>query len=128
MSILVEQFITNATNEPINNLVDISLQPRHNGRLFPARLTPADVQHLQLLQCIRRTSHDNNINYVYLRTSSQQLEPTTKAAGLKNIQDDLSSLDPGIHEARDLMQNRPLWRLAQCTHSGTCYYWIGNLS
>ena len=28
---------------------------------------------------------------------------------MKNIHDDLSSLDPGIHEARDLAQNRPLW-------------------
>ena len=33
-----------------------------------------------------------------------------------NIRDDLSSLDLGIHEARDLVQHRPLWRLmsAQC--------------
>ena len=30
---------------------------------------------------------------------------------MKNIHDDLSSLDLGIHEARDLAQNRPLWRL-----------------
>ena len=32
-------------------------------------------------------------------------------AWMKNIHDDLSSLDLGIHEARDLAQNRPLWRL-----------------
>jgi len=30
---------------------------------------------------------------------------------MKNIHDDLSSLDLWIHEARDLAQNRPLWRL-----------------
>jgi len=30
---------------------------------------------------------------------------------MKNIHDDPSSLDLGIHEARDLAQNRPLWRL-----------------
>ena len=42
---------------------------------------------------------------------------------MKNIHDDLSLLDLGIHEARDLVQNRPL-RLctALCTHSGACYY------
>ena len=28
---------------------------------------------------------------------------------MKSIHDDLSSLDLGIHEARDLAQNRPLW-------------------
>ena len=28
-----------------------------------------------------------------------------------NTYDDLSSLDLGIYEARDLVQNRPLWRL-----------------
>ena len=30
---------------------------------------------------------------------------------MKNIHDDLSSLDLGIHEARDLAENRPLCRL-----------------
>ena len=30
---------------------------------------------------------------------------------MKNIDDDLSLLDLWIHEARDLVQNRPLWRL-----------------
>ena len=30
---------------------------------------------------------------------------------MKNIHDDMSSLDLGIHEAGDLVQNRPLWRL-----------------
>ena len=30
---------------------------------------------------------------------------------MKNIHDDPSSLDLRIHESRDLMQNRPLWRL-----------------
>ena len=30
---------------------------------------------------------------------------------MKNIHDDLSSLAFGIHEARDLAQNWPLWRL-----------------
>jgi len=37
---------------------------------------------------------------------------------IKNIHDDLSSLDLGIHEARDLAQNRPLWRLMS-VHSAT---------
>jgi len=30
---------------------------------------------------------------------------------MKNIHDDLSPLDLGMYEARDLAQNRPLWRL-----------------
>jgi len=34
-----------------------------------------------------------------------------RTAWMKNIHDDLSSLDLGIHEARDLAQNRPLCRL-----------------
>ena len=44
----------------------------------------------------------------------------------KNIHDDLSSLDLGIHEARDLAQKRPLWRLMSLhsarlrTRSGAC--------
>ena len=39
---------------------------------------------------------------------------------MKNSYDDLSSLDLGIREARDLAQNRPLWRLMSlnsATHS-----------
>ena len=47
---------------------------------------------------------------------------------MKNIHDDLSSLDLGIHEARDLAQNRPLCRLLSActalrTRSGACYCW-----
>ena len=30
---------------------------------------------------------------------------------MKNIHDNLSSLDLGMHKARDLAQNRPVWRL-----------------
>ena len=44
-----------------------------------------------------------------------------------NIHDDLSSLDLGIREARDLAQNRPLWRpicRALGSRSGACRYWI----
>jgi len=37
---------------------------------------------------------------------------------MKNIHDDLSSLDLGIYTARDLVQNRPLWRLMSL-HSAT---------
>ena len=37
---------------------------------------------------------------------------------MKNIYDDLSSLDLGIHEARDLVQNQPLRRLTSL-HSAT---------
>jgi len=50
---------------------------------------------------------------------------------MKNIHDDVSSLDLGIHEARDLAQNWPLCTADWClctvlrTHSGACYYWIG---
>ena len=35
---------------------------------------------------------------------------------MKNVHDDLSLLDLGIHEARDLAQNQPLWRhvFGQC--------------
>ena len=39
---------------------------------------------------------------------------------MKNIHEDLPSLYPGIHEARDLVQNQPLWRLMSShntTHS-----------
>ena len=49
---------------------------------------------------------------------------------MKNIHDDLSSLDLGIHEARDMAQNRPLWRLMSFAQrqalvvSGACYYWL----
>jgi len=51
---------------------------------------------------------------------------------MKNILDDLSSLDLGICEARDLApKNRPPWRLMSLhsirTRSGACYYWIGLL-
>ena len=41
---------------------------------------------------------------------------------MKNIHDDLSSLDLGIHEARDLVENRPLWRLMSL-HSDMHLYW-----
>ena len=44
-------------------------------------------------------------------------------AWMKNIHDDLSLLDLGIHEARDLAQNRPLCRLMSlhgATHSLWC--------
>jgi len=37
--------------------------------------------------------------------------PLGRTNWMKNIHDDLSSLDLGIHEARDLAQNQPLWRL-----------------
>jgi len=50
----------------------------------------------------------------HLRTSSRELEATTGAATHnldEELHDDLSSLDLGIHKARDLAQNRPLWRL-----------------
>ena len=44
---------------------------------------------------------------------------------MKNIPNDLSSLDLVIYEARDLAQNRPLWCLCTvlCSRSGACYYW-----
>ena len=41
---------------------------------------------------------------------------------MKNIHDDLSSLDLGIHEARDLAQNRPLCRMTSL-HSATHSQW-----
>jgi len=49
---------------------------------------------------------------------------------MKNIHDDMSSLDLGIHEARDLVQNRSLQTdvflcTALRTRSGACYYSIG---
>ena len=42
---------------------------------------------------------------------------------MKTIQGDLSSLDLKLHEARELAQNRPLWRLMSlysATHSQWC--------
>jgi len=48
---------------------------------------------------------------------------------MKNIHYDLSSLDLWTHEARGLVQNRPLWRLMSLHStmhcSGACYHWIG---
>jgi len=41
---------------------------------------------------------------------------------MKNIHDDLTSLDLGIHEARDLVQNRSLCRLMSL-HSATHSQW-----
>jgi len=41
---------------------------------------------------------------------------------MKNVHDDLSSLDLGTYEARDLAQNRPLWRLTSL-HSATHWQW-----
>ena len=41
---------------------------------------------------------------------------------MKNIHDDLSSLDLEIHKARDLVQSRPLWRLMSL-HSAMHSYW-----
>jgi len=37
---------------------------------------------------------------------------------MKNIHDDLSPLDLGIHEAKDMVQNQPL-----CKLMSACYYW-----
>jgi len=42
---------------------------------------------------------------------------------MKNIHDDLSLLGLGIHKARDLVQNRPQWRLMSL-HSAT-HFWTG---
>ena len=55
------------------------------------------------------------------------LEVTTGAAvhtWMKNYHDGLSSLDLGIHEARDLVQNRPLRRLISL-HSVMVHATIG---
>jgi len=43
---------------------------------------------------------------------------TECSSSMKNIHDDLSLLDLGIREARDLVQNWPLWRLMSL-HSAT---------
>ena len=46
-----------------------------------------------------------------------------RATWMNNIHDDLSLLDLGIHEARDLAQNRLLWSLMSlhiATHSWWC--------
>jgi len=69
--------------------------------------------------------------YTVLASSHAVFEPPTEnrrqppgrpcAIWMKNEHDDLSSLDLGIHkphEARDLAQNRPLWRLMSL-HSTT---------
>ena len=48
---------------------------------------------------------------------------------MKHIHEDLSLLDLGIHEARDLVQNQLSGDWCLCTvlytRSGACYYWIG---
>ena len=41
---------------------------------------------------------------------------------MKNTHDDLSSLDLGIYETRDLVQNQPLWRLMSL-HSAKHSWW-----
>ena len=51
---------------------------------------------------------------------------------MKNIHDDLSSLDLRIHGARDLAQNRSLSGdgflcSALRTRSGACYYWMDDV-
>jgi len=48
-----------------------------------------------------------------------------RTTGMKNIHDDLSSLDLEIHEARDLVQNRPVCRLMSL-HSTTHSWWLGS--
>jgi len=46
----------------------------------------------------------------------RRLPGRPRTTWMKNIHDDLSSLDLGIHEARDPAQNRPLCRLMSlCT-------------
>ena len=61
------------------------------------------------------------ILHKWMRTSSRELrrppgQPRTTR--MRNIHDDLSSLDLMVHDARDLAQNRPLWRLISL-HSAT---------
>jgi len=58
------------------------------------------------------------------RAGDVHLGPRT--TWMKTIQADLSSLDLELHEARELAQNRPLWRLMYLysTRSGACCYWI----
>ena len=47
------------------------------------------------------------------------VQPRTEcSSSMNNIHDDLSLLDLGIHEARDPVQKRPLWRLMSL-HSAT---------
>ena len=41
---------------------------------------------------------------------------------MKTIQGDLSCLDLELHEARELAQNRPLWRLMSLYSAGLCRF------
>jgi len=43
--------------------------------------------------------------------SQATMELPLRTTWMKNIHDDMSSLDLEIREARELAQNRPLWRL-----------------
>ena len=49
---------------------------------------------------------------------------------MKNIHDDLSSLDLGIHEARDLAQNRPFCTALRTRSGaiGVIYYYTNNIT
>jgi len=53
------------------------------------------------------------------RTGGDRPPGRPRTTWIKNTYDDMSSLDLGIHEARDLAQNRPLQRLSLhgATHS-----------
>ena len=55
---------------------------------------------------------------IFEPTPENWRQPPGRPHDLKNIHDDLSLLDLGMHEARDLAQNRPLWRLMSL-HSAT---------
>ena len=73
---------------------------------------PSKLQHLNNRGCLKDLRID--CHYCCVLRTSRELEATNGAAMHNlddNIHDDLSSLDLGIYEARDLVQNRPLWRL-----------------
>jgi len=56
--------------------------------------------------------------FFFFKPPSERPLGQLRMTWMNNIHDDLSSLDLGIHEARDLAQNRPLWRLMSL-HSDT---------
>jgi len=81
-----------------------------------------------LLSCPATTTTLNTIRYHRCRSCYCYYYYWMRPPGqphttwMKNIHDDLPLLDLGIHEARDLAQNRPLCRLLSL-HSATHSYW-----
>jgi len=92
-----------------------------SSKLFPDSCKmPRQCQVSRHLAPISRMDEnaDAKLSSILLQRTGGDHRGQLRTTWMKNIHDDLSSLDLGIHEARDLAQNRPLWRLMSL-HSAT---------